>query len=220
MLKADLHVHTSLSDGDDLKRVLSYAKIKRLDILAITDHNTLKSIKVAKLIKDPLIIPGIELNYNFAHILILGIDENFKVKLNFYEVVDTCKDNGYITILAHPAIFMVSTKDYVKKNHSKIRLLNAVETYNSMYPYFNLMRTLSEKLANTFKLAKVGGSDAHKAEHVGNCYTLLDSEKNTDEILQAIIKRRTWVYGHPSPLISRLKLSIKAMRHFYPSPLR
>ena len=214
MLKADLHVHTSLSDGDDLKRVLSYARIKGLNVLAMTDHNTLRSIKVAKLINDPLVIPGIEINYDFAHILILGVDENFKVKLDFYEVIDTCEDNGYVTILAHPAIFMISSRNYVKRNYNRIRLLNAIETYNSMYPYFNLMRTLSEKLANTLKLAKVGGSDAHKAEHVGNCYTLLDSEKNADEVLKAIAKGRTRAYGRPSPLIDRLKLPIRAMRHF------
>lgn len=217
MLKADLHVHTSLSDGDDLKKILNYAKVKGLDVLAITDHNTLKSMRVAKCVEDPLIIPGIEIGYKFAHILILGVNENFKVKLDFYEVIDSCEDNGYVTVLAHPAIFMVLTKDYIKKNYYKIKRLNAIEIYNSMYPSFKLMRLLSEKLASIFNLAKVGGSDAHKAEHVGNCYTLLDSEKNIDDILQAIVKGKTRAYGSPSPLVERLRLPVRAMRHFVSS---
>jgi len=218
MIKVDLHVHTSLSDGDDIERVTHYAKIKNLKAIAITDHDTLMSIKIAKRIKDILVIPGIELGYDFGHILIIGINEDFKIKLNFYEMIDLCKDNGYVTILAHPAIFLLLMKNYIKRNYNKIKLLNAIEVYNSMYISFNLMKFLSEKVANVFGLTKVGGSDAHKAEYVGNCYTLLDSETSIDEILQAVIKGKAHPYGFPSPLIGRLELSIKTVRHFLSTP--
>ena len=214
MLKVDLHVHTAFSDGDDIKRIVRYAKLKKLDALAVTDHNTLMSIKLAREVRDILIIPGIELNYKFAHMLILGINKDFRIKLSFYDMIDICEDNGYVTILAHPAISMMLTRNYVERNYSKIKMLRAIEVYNSMYPNFYSMRLLSEKLADLLGLTKTGGSDAHKAEYVGNCYTLIDAEKNVDDILQAIIKGRAQPDGLPSPLIERLKLSIKAAKHF------
>ena len=43
MLKADLHIHTNYSDGrDNVRKILAAAITKNLDVIAITDHNTMQ----------------------------------------------------------------------------------------------------------------------------------------------------------------------------------
>ena len=38
-MKVELHVHTSYSDGDAIDKILCYARKRRLDAIAITDHD-------------------------------------------------------------------------------------------------------------------------------------------------------------------------------------
>ena len=44
-MKADLHIHTTVSDGSDsISRIIEMAKEKALDAIAITDHDTLSHL--------------------------------------------------------------------------------------------------------------------------------------------------------------------------------
>ena len=48
MLRADLHMHSVYSDGTlTIKKLLDYAKSKRLDIIAITDHDSTEGVSEA-----------------------------------------------------------------------------------------------------------------------------------------------------------------------------
>lgn len=65
-MKADLHVHTDISDGScDLKNTISFAKTSGITHLAITNHDTIKGINeaIAEGEKEGItIIPGIEIS--------------------------------------------------------------------------------------------------------------------------------------------------------------
>ncbi|MBU3112527.1 PHP domain-containing protein [Clostridium lacusfryxellense] len=65
-MKADLHVHTDISDGSyDLKQTISIAKANGVSHLAITNHDTIKGIDVAIVEgkkQGITIIPGIEIS--------------------------------------------------------------------------------------------------------------------------------------------------------------
>ncbi len=78
----DMHIHTKASDGLlDIAQIVSKAKEKDLDGIAITDHDTIAALDEAAKIKEEThfpIIPGIELsaewgNFN-VHILGYWID--------------------------------------------------------------------------------------------------------------------------------------------------
>lgn len=67
-MKADLHMHTIHSDGDlSVKALIKRAIDKKLDYIAITDHDTLKGVYEARLYKELKIniIPGIELSTSY-----------------------------------------------------------------------------------------------------------------------------------------------------------
>jgi len=62
-LKIDFHVHTCYS-GDSsitLKEVVSFAKKRGLNGVAITDHNTLKGAQKLKT-NEIIVVPGIEVS--------------------------------------------------------------------------------------------------------------------------------------------------------------
>ncbi len=73
----DLHIHSSLSPcADELNtpnNILNMALLAELDLVAITDHNSVKQLPVIRELSnyfDFLLIPGIELSVDNFHILL------------------------------------------------------------------------------------------------------------------------------------------------------
>ncbi|MDD3252923.1 MAG: PHP domain-containing protein [Lachnospiraceae bacterium] len=63
MVKADLHIHSTVSDGSDtIEEIIEQAKQKGLDVIAITDHDTLSHL--AQIPADPgiRVMGGIEIS--------------------------------------------------------------------------------------------------------------------------------------------------------------
>jgi predicted metal-dependent phosphoesterase TrpH len=76
MLKADLHIHSTVSDGSDsIEKLVKAAEEKDLDFIAITDHDTLSHLKQIPNATKVKVIGGIEIsavdptNNSRAHIL-------------------------------------------------------------------------------------------------------------------------------------------------------
>lgn len=69
MKKADLHMHSTVSDGSfSIPELIARAKEKRLDAIAITDHDTLSQANQIPETDEIQIIPGIEISaYDYAH---------------------------------------------------------------------------------------------------------------------------------------------------------
>lgn len=84
VLKTDLHIHTTVSDGTSTPRqVVQIAAKRKLRAIAITDHDTVGGIEEAKaegLQSGVEVIPGVEINtdYNHQEIHILGYFIRFK----------------------------------------------------------------------------------------------------------------------------------------------
>ncbi|WP_048569256.1 PHP domain-containing protein [Clostridium cylindrosporum] len=84
--KADLHVHTTMSDGElTPTEVIKYACEMKVDIISITDHNTTLGVEEAIIEGNKhsiRVIPGIELSTRFkghrVHILGYFKDDRYK----------------------------------------------------------------------------------------------------------------------------------------------
>lgn len=78
MLRADLHMHSVHSDGTlTVKKLLDYAKSKRLDIIALTDHDSTEGVKEAIEYGKEInikVIPAMELSteHNGESVHVLG----------------------------------------------------------------------------------------------------------------------------------------------------
>lgn len=133
--KADLHVHTNLSDGTfSPEQVVEYASKIGLDCIAICDHDVIDGIKPAIEAGEKYgleIIPGVELTAEKQgceiHVLGFYIDwenKEFRQKLNglcqqrikrIYEMVDKLKRHG-INLDAQD-VFKISGEGSVGRLH-------------------------------------------------------------------------------------------------------
>ena len=111
-LKADLHMHTTESDGYETPEMVAIsARKKGMNVISVTDHNAYSgSVKAAQFVKKSginlTVIPGEEysLEYSPMHILALGTHEPIERKYLKKEILnytdDSCKEfiNDQITM--------------------------------------------------------------------------------------------------------------------------
>lgn len=195
-MKADLHVHTTASDGKmDPVEALEVAKEKRLDALAITDHDTMEGYHVAKdFVGDDLIlIPGIEIYTNHGDVILLGVEEE-PDSFDFKDVVEYSRENNGLTIGAHPFSYRRSAID-----EEKLERLDAVEVLNGMTP--DRANRKAREFAKENKMPQTGGSDAHDQEIVGETWTEVEGD-NTKKILENIRKGNCRARGESLGLLS------------------
>jgi predicted metal-dependent phosphoesterase TrpH len=95
MKKIDLHIHTKFSDGLlSSKEILELAQERKLDVISITDHDTLDGYKIAsKIVGDYnlQLIPGVEISSNYhgkeVHILAYNFDPDNKKLLELLKYI-------------------------------------------------------------------------------------------------------------------------------------
>lgn len=186
--KVDLHIHTSCSDGmGEYEQIVSSAKSKGYELIAITDHNT---VEAHKHISDEILLTGVEFDcwfgYVFIHLLAYNIDINHPSltpflaknkaetegvllrllpKRNVKKLIQAIHEAGGIAVLAHPACCWAISLNRLVKNLIKVGL-DGIETY---YPYPRFRKFAKFHSANDVKkiaekypqLIKTGGTDFH-----------------------------------------------------------
>jgi predicted metal-dependent phosphoesterase TrpH len=178
-LTLDLHVHTNYShDGRaSVEEVIESAIVKKLDGIAICDHNTMEgSYAAQKYVADNdvdlIIIPGIEVSTSKGHLLLLGIKDSdeggLKKDLSAEETIRRARqhekdENAPVVIIAphpfHP--FRHSSGNFC--THTGI---DAIEVFNSRY-FTGIANEMARRTAARTKSTTVAGSDAHSADCVG-----------------------------------------------------
>ncbi len=204
--RADTHVHTRYSgfgkysfihfpeSVTEPARAVEAARKKKLDVLCITDHNTIKGALIArKYAGDIDVVVGEEVSSAEGEILALFINEEIKPMLGASETIDLIHDQGGIAVAAHPFSPQCSSLG------KKIRYLelDGAEAFNACHrdAYSNLM-------AQTFSpgnLARLGSSDAHSLDMIGNGYTIFNG-RTSEELRKCILKRKTSFGGSKTPL--------------------
>ncbi len=197
MYKMDSHIHSeyspdSLSKIDDILKV---ARRENVDILAISDHNTADGTSevVAKTRNtDILAIPSIEISSSKGHILGFGCEENIPRDLEPEDTIDRIHDLGGLAIVPHPYCFyrhgLLCKSDY---NDLKI---DAIEIKNARF-IIGYCNNKAKNLAKRENIPTLGASDAHYWEFVGDCYSLIDCEKDIDSVLKSIKKGKVEAHG-------------------------
>ncbi|MGM9971336.1 MAG: PHP domain-containing protein [Anaeroplasmataceae bacterium] len=96
-MKADLHNHSTYSDGIySVRELISIAKEKGADVIALTDHDSVYGLKEAMSIgiqNGIKVIPGIELStiHNEESVHIIGLFKNNYVPDDMYKFSDEMK---------------------------------------------------------------------------------------------------------------------------------
>jgi hypothetical protein len=197
MYKMDSHIHSEYSPDSKskLKDIFKVAKSRNIDILGISDHNTVEGSKEAqKLTKndDLLVIPSIEISAIEGHIIGFGCQENIKRDLQAAETIDLIHDQGGLAIIPHPYCFyrhgLLCKADY------KELKIDAIETKNARF-IIGYCNNKAKKLSKKENLPALGASDAHFYKFVGDCYSKIECEKDIDSVLKSIKKAKVEALG-------------------------
>lgn len=182
MLKAELHVHSSHSDGrDSVRKILEEVMAKKIDVISITDHDTIQgSLEAEEIVEEEhlpvVVIRGVEISTASGHLLAYGIKRDIESKMSMEESCRAVKNQGGVSVLAHPFDFF---------RHGSVRIgdfkvVDAVEVFNAKSP-FNF---LANKYAREHSKPGIAGSDAHTASAIGLGITLMKNA-SLNSILEA-----------------------------------
>lgn len=211
MLKMDSHIHSEYSPDSNSKidDILKKAKKENIEIIAISDHNTVDGTsEVLKKTRntDILAIPSIEISSSQGHILGFGCEENIPRGLSPQETIDKIHDLGGLAIIPHPYCFY--RHGLLCENDNENLKIDAIETKNARF-IVGYCNRKAKKLSKKKNLPALGASDSHYWKFVGDCYSLIDCEKDIDSVLKAIVKGNIKVEGSGTSNILLLKYLIE-----------
>jgi predicted metal-dependent phosphoesterase TrpH len=200
-MRIDLHVHTCASP-DSLTtpgRVLSWARRRNIDALAITDHNSITAAREMANSAGAAIIIGEEVLTREGEIIGLFLHEQIPMGASAVDTARYIHEQGGLVYLPHP---------YDTYRHSAIHpdalpgllpWVDLVEVFNArvIKPANN---RLALRLANTEAKPCGAGSDAHLGCEIGLAFIDLPRFENCSGFANALAQAQ--VYGRlSSPLV-------------------
>lgn len=213
--RADLHMHTTASDGlADVQSLLAHvAQHRHLDVIAITDHDLLDASLWAyeRRAYYPFeIIPGIEVTSAEGHVLALWVTKPIQTHLSLAETAAAIHEQGGIAILAHPFHIHVGDvlpgiRQYRRNPQYLVDAgLDGVEIHNAgiLVPGCNI---IARRFARKLPLAFTGSSDAHSLGAIGSGLTRFPG-RTALELRTALEHRITSAHGGVWPLKDYLEI--------------
>lgn len=200
-MRVDLHVHTCASP-DSLAfpdRVLRWAKRRRMDAIAITDHNTIVMAREMACFADLPVIIGEEVLTRDGEIIGLFLHESVPMGSSALDTARYIHEQGGLVYLPHP---------YDSLRHSALRsdALQSLMSWVDLVEVFNARvlkpaeNRLAQHLADREHKPCGAGSDAHLSCEIGRAYLDLPSFDGCAGFLSALEKSR--VCGRlASPLV-------------------
>ncbi len=178
---ADLHIHTSCSDGQATpEAVVDYVRRRtRLNLIAITDHNTiegaLRAAEYSARLTDALdVIIGEEVSSRDGHVLGLFLDRRIPPGMSVKATVEAILEQGGLAIAAHP-FWSTERRNrsgpvYGVGRKAVTAGFDAIEVENAT-PGLYFANRRAHRLRNEMALPSLGGSDAHILDAIGRAFT-------------------------------------------------
>jgi predicted metal-dependent phosphoesterase TrpH len=210
---ADLHLHTSFSDGwPSPEEVVDHVTGETgLDVIAITDHDTiegaLRAAEYSARIDAVTVIVGEEVSSRQGHILGLFLERRVCPGMSAAATVDEIHRQGGVAIAAHPFWRTARMAERFRGPVHGIGWLaaeldfDAVEVENST-PGLGLANLLARRLAEAAGRACTGGSDAHILEAIGKSATIFNGR--SARALRSAIEKGTTKPVHSHYEVSAL----------------
>ena len=193
--KADLHIHTRLSDGGPAPgRLIEHvARHTDLDVIAITDHDRIDGglqVRERAASLGLSVVIGEEVSTADGHLLALFINEPIAPGRPIEQTIAEVHAQGGLAVAAHP--FDLLSKSLLGRagrpwSEEALRLLqlDGIEALNA-----SLVRHGANARAGLLALAlgftALGSSDAHHLGAVGQAYTRFPGH-TAEDLRQAIL---------------------------------
>ena len=229
-LRTELHCHNIFSNGNvgslepihdcnvTISKQLEQAYMAGLDVLFVTNHNTIDGYKQMLEYKKNHqkfnalnVYPAEEVTTNNeSHVLVYGLDHTIKSGLSLHEILDEAKKQNAVTVAPHP----FSLLDALREDSIHCDLFEVFNSSN-VDVYSNLK---AEKFANEKGLHVVAGSDSHVQSTIGRSTNLIHSENKLDDVINAMkhhkITIESTAYVQPKEALEHIRYKIENSAFF------
>lgn len=200
LLRVEFHCHTNYSRDSltEVDRLVETARLKGIDRLVVTDHNTIKGALKAKELAPDLVIVGEELLTTRGELLVAYVQEELPRGLEPMVAIKKLRAQGAFISVSHP--FDLRRHGWALQDLQAISpYVDAIEVFNArcQLPGFNQM---AENFAREHGLAGTAGSDAHTLGEVGRATFQVPAFSTADE-LRSVIAQATIEGRLSSPFI-------------------
>ena len=189
--KADLHIHSTYSDGiPTIEQILQHTELHTdLDVIAITDHNVIDgSLRARDLWARASyrfdFIVGEEISTNEGHLLALFIEKQIPSHLSIERSINLIHEQEGLAIVVHPLhpLFRMSCQravlDRIYANNDL--WLDGIETWNAGLCGIYANRIAMKANRQFYGWSEVGNSDAHTLNAIGRACTLFQGSTASD----------------------------------------
>ncbi len=198
-LKANLHTHTTLSDGEfPPEEVIRLYSEANYDVLSLTDHRTTQDITRYDAGR-MLLIPGIELHprnqrpgASSWHIVGIGVPLDFKhhhpenENMNAQQTIDALLEAGALPFLAHPYWCGFTSADLLPlKGYAGIEVYNT-ECRNIARAFS--LQTWDELLNAGRDVNAIAVDDMHHANSLFKGWTVICAQERTPEAVLSALR--------------------------------
>ena len=211
--KADLHIHTTASDGmGTVEEVLDWVENKTdLDVIAISDRDEIRGAWAARELAAKRhyrfeIIMAQEITSRHGHVLIYGVEEPFRMFQTLEQTVNWAHERGGLVVVPHPLSYMT-----LSVGESKLRSLfsqemgiEGIEILNPSIAGYVRRERVKEVNREEWHLAEIGSSDAHFPRHIATAYTTFEGHTTAD-LLTALKNHTTKSHGRYLPIKEQLQ---------------
>ncbi len=199
-LKVDLHTHTA-DDPEELILHSSCELIDRahslgFDAISITNHN---AISFSPYLRDYarereiILIPGVELDIERKHVLIVNASEEILGARNFNDL-RRLRTSAHMIVAPHP--YFPGWASLLWKTRRNIDVFDAIE-YSWFYHSRVNFNMLAMKTASRYGLPLLCTSDCHHLQNFGSAYSLVSAEKDAEAIVDAVKAGRVEICANP-----------------------
>jgi predicted metal-dependent phosphoesterase TrpH len=196
VLTGDFHVHSFPGDGSlppwDIARE---ARRRGLDVVALTNHNSLLSSRLARMVPSPsggaLLIPSQELTAAGYHMGAIGVPAPIEWRQSAASAAAEIRARGGVAIAFHPA------GQHARSFDAALDVLDGIEAAHPLIHVFEGGRRDLEALhqrarAQRPSIAAIGSTDFHHFAPVGLARTYLFArDASRDAVLDAIRRGAT-----------------------------
>lgn len=222
--KADLHMHSTYSDGwHTIEEILEHVERHTdLDVIAVTDHDCLEGgLRAQDLAAhhpaqfEVEVIPGAEISTQDGHLLALNIHELIESGLSMAETIQAVHEQGGLAVVAHPlSLWCPSASLAVLESLAGLPAEchpDGLEVYNASFAGIasnGRVRTLNRRLG----WAETGGSDAHTLNAIASSYTSFPGTTALD-LLSALRSRQTEASGGYWSALTFVNFGYRSLRY-------
>lgn len=220
-IKADLHIHTSWSDGKlSIREVIDLYSVCGFDCIVITDHShdtcvpsvlsgcfdaylaDIRENQEYAAQRGMLLIPGIEVSADRFHVGVLDVKQYISHNQSIQDVVDQAHQQGALVIANHPGPVMGKYpqqqhyEDFYEDLANTLSMVDAVEIANG-----NQLFPEAARIGRPY----VGNTDFHVPDNLRSWKNLLEvNELTIPEIKNAVGNCRNflWRYTGDVPIIN------------------